>query len=181
MASAMRTASRGGERLHLMIVGRGSSEIRPRVEAALAGSGVCVTATGILPADQIARRLSSADALLFVSGCVAQTRGTALAAVACGIPIVGYAGAVDGSPLVEAGLELAPYRNREALAGALARVMGDATLRNELRRRSAAAYRKYFSWDAIAEQYAAACLIEPALEAPLEASRGSSLRSPGIS
>jgi glycosyltransferase involved in cell wall biosynthesis len=180
MVHAVRTAEREGQRLHLVILGRGSAEIRTRVDAALAGSGVRVTATGILPAEEIARRLSHADALLFVSGCVAQTRGTALAAVASGIPIVGYAGAAEGSPLAEAGLELAPYRNREALAAALARVLGDANLRNELRGRSASAYRKHFSWDAIADKFAAACGVPTRSEESTGNTRDRSVEATGV-
>jgi len=180
MVHAMRTAERSGQQLHLMILGRGSTEVRPQVEAALAGSGVRVSATGILPADEITHQLSQAAALLFVSGSVAQTRGTAIAAVACGIPVVGYSGAAEGSALAEAGLELAPYRDREALAAALARVLVDANLRGELCRRSASAYRKYFSWDAIAERFAMACSVRPEREKSASSARDRSAETTGV-
>jgi glycosyltransferase involved in cell wall biosynthesis len=157
MVYAARTAQRNGESVHLMILGRGSQEIESEVREALAGSGVRVSATGIQPAREIAKKLSDCDALLFVSGNIAQTRGSALAAVACGIPIVGYGGAVEGTPLAEAGVVLSPYRERQAFADALARVLSDHSLNSELRRRSTEAHRKHFSWDVIAEKFVASC------------------------
>jgi glycosyltransferase involved in cell wall biosynthesis len=178
---AMRTCYRSGQKTRLVILGRGSQEVRAEIEERLSGSGVTVSATGLLPAEEISMLLLQTDALLFVSGQVSQRRGSALAGIACGLPVVGYAGAAEGTPIAEAGLQLAPYRNREALAAALARVLGDADWRNELRRRSVAAQHKYFSWDAIAEKYAAACAHQAISEASLGEARGSSLHSQGIS
>jgi len=46
-----------------------------------------------------------------------------------------------------------PYRDREALAAALVRVLNDDSLRAELRRKSRDAQRREFSWNAIAQKY----------------------------
>jgi glycosyltransferase involved in cell wall biosynthesis len=178
---AARTAHREGRPIHLAIVGRGSKEILPEIESGLAGSGVRVSASGIISSEDISRSLAKSDVLLFVSGQVSQTRGSALAGVACGLPVVGYGGAAEGTAIAEAGLALAPYRSREALGDALSRVIGDANLRGELRRRSLEAQRKYFSWDAIAEKYVAACTCEAAAGASFGRAHNSSLQSPGIS
>lgn len=179
MIYAAQSAQRAGQPIHLRILGRGSREILPEIEMRLAGSGVHASATGILPAAEISRALAQSDALLFVSGQLSQTRGSALAGVACGLPIVGYGGEVEDTPLAEAGLQLAPYRNREALGAALALVMADANLRARLRLRSFDAQRKYFSWDAIAEQFVHAFgengfdadCVESSDKKPLESAR----------
>ncbi len=47
------------------------------------------------------------------------------------------------------------------LAGALFGVLNDSALRNDLRRRSAAAAEKYFSWTAIAHRYLEALNLPP--------------------
>lgn len=179
MVLAVRTAQRSGEQVHLMILGRGSQEIQREVEQALHGSGVRVSATGILPAEEIARKLAACDALLFVSGNIAQTRGSALAGVACGIPIVGYGGAAEETPLAEAGVELAPYRQGQVLADALTRVLSDGALNNELRRRSANAHSKHFSWDVIAEKFVSSCNSVRDAENPLGDPSRHSLKSAG--
>jgi glycosyltransferase involved in cell wall biosynthesis len=46
------------------------------------------------------------------------------------------------------------------LAEDLAQVLTDENLYRELRRRSLAAAREYFSWDAIASQFASAMSVE---------------------
>lgn len=178
---AMKAAHSQGHATHLALLGRGSAEVKPEIESRLAGSGIRVTASGLLPADEISRRLSHSGALLFVSGLVSQTRGSALAGIACGLPVVGYAGAAEGTAIAEAGLCLAPYRNREALGEALASVMHDVNLRADLQRRSREAQRRHFSWDAIASQYAAACARGAISEPAPGQARRSSLQSPGIS
>jgi glycosyltransferase involved in cell wall biosynthesis len=66
---------------------------------------------------------------------------------------VGYAGAAEGTPLAEAGIQLVPYGDRQALGVALERVLTDTNLRKELHERNLTAQRKYFSWDVIANVF----------------------------
>jgi glycosyltransferase involved in cell wall biosynthesis len=141
--------------VRFLVLGKGSTEARAEIEAALRGKGAEVSVLGTLPAERVADSLSGADVLLYVSGWVAQSRGSALAGVACGLPIVGYAGA-SREPIYEAGVELAPYRDREALGQALVRVLKDAALRSELSRRSVVAQQRHFAWDSIASRYGTA-------------------------
>jgi hypothetical protein len=68
----------------------------------------------------------------------------------------------EGTPLMEAGLELVPYGDREALGAALTLILTDANLRCVLRKRSVGAHKKYFSWDAIAKSYVH--FLEPDLD-----------------
>jgi glycosyltransferase involved in cell wall biosynthesis len=144
----------------LVILGKGSEEARPEIERALAGKGVEVNVLGRVPAEQVADTLACADAMLYVNGHVSQTRGSALAGVACGLPIVGYAGAVR-EPICDAGVELVPYRHRAALAAALVSVLNDDSLRAELRRKSRDAQRREFSWGSIAQKYIDALDLDP--------------------
>jgi glycosyltransferase involved in cell wall biosynthesis len=120
---------------------------------ALEGVEVAVTTQGVISTEQIASALSCSDVLLFVRGPVANTRGSAIAGIACGLPIVGYVGPETGFPITEAGLQLVPNGNLEELSLALDRVLSDDRLRTELHLRSLRAYATYFSWDRIAEQF----------------------------
>jgi glycosyltransferase involved in cell wall biosynthesis len=141
--------------LRLVAVGRGSSEAEPALRRVLDGSGVEAVVLGLLTPDEIASTLVHADVLLFVRGDVSSRRGSALAGIACGLPIVGYEGPETAFPITKAGLELAPKGDRDALAVALERILCDDHLRQDLRRRSLRAYADYFSWERIAEQFAA--------------------------
>jgi len=152
--------------VRFVILGKGSEEARPELERALTGKGVDFSVPGRVAAEQVADTLASADVLLYVCGHVSQTRGSALAGVACGLPIVGYAGALR-EPICDAGVELVPYRDREALADALVRVLSDDTFRAELRRKSRAAQHREFSWDSIAARYIQALDLESFATKPL--------------
>ena len=56
-------------------------------------------------------------------------------------------------PLSEAGLYLVPYPDHEAMGAALARVLDDSQLREQLRARSRQAEEEHFSWDGIAKKF----------------------------
>jgi len=154
IAGAMREASKSLPALRLVVIGRGAMEARKRIEAALAGSGVEIGVRGVLPAEEVANEFARADALLFVRGPVTLQRGSALAAVACGVPIVGYRSEESGGPLDEAGIEWSQQGDREGLVRALVRVLSDPAHWTDLRERSLRAQREYFSWSRIAERFA---------------------------
>ncbi|MFZ3380510.1 MAG: glycosyltransferase family 4 protein [Candidatus Acidiferrales bacterium] len=150
---AIRAARSQGIAVRLVAVGRSTTEMRAEIESGLAGSGTELSIFGMLPAEEIAAHLSAADVQLFVCGPVSQRRSTALAGIACGLPIVGYQGLAEGTPIAQAGLCLVPYRDSNALSAALTRVLQHDEFRAELRRKSRAAHTKYFSWDAVASHY----------------------------
>ena len=157
VATAAQAAALSGRAVHLQILGRGSDEVLPGLAKSLQDTNVRVSSTGILTAEEISNRLSRADLLLFVRGQIEQTRGSVLAGVACGLPIVGYDGRVQGTPLADAGLHLAPFRDGTKLATAVLEVLDDVNLQRELRQRSLNAHRRHFAWDAIAKAYVEAC------------------------
>jgi glycosyltransferase involved in cell wall biosynthesis len=181
LAYAARRARRSGIAIEFVVFGKGAEEARPEIERALSVTGASLRVLGIRPADEIPGILSAATLLLFVYGQVAQTRSSALAGVACGLPIVGYSGSAAGTTVEEAGLELVPWRDRKALGDALVRVLTDHSLELALRERSRLAQEKYFSWSSIARQYvealheSAAC--QPAQQLDLAVAQESALRN----
>lgn len=139
--------------IRLVIFGRGAEEATPLLRAALGDTPVEVVVYGTLPEEAIGHLLTTVDIYLFVRGPISSQRTTALAGVAFGLPIVGYAGTGTGFPFTEAGIVTVPYGQREALAQALVDVLANDTLQQELRQRSQVAYRDYFAWECIAQQY----------------------------
>lgn len=150
IASAMRSAAADGSKLRVIFLGRGTAEAQQEIDGAFEGISVEVSNLGLQSAEEVSRTLGSSDAMLCVRGSLYPRRGSALAGIACGLPIVGYAGAAERTPLAEAGVELVPYGDREALGRALARVLADANLRKSLQEKSLRAQQKYFSWGVIA-------------------------------
>lgn len=139
--------------VRLLVIGRNAEESEAPLRAALAGTNVELEVHGVLPADEIERRLSEANALLFVRGGISSRRGSALAGIACGLPVVAFQGPETGPPITEAGVMLSPEGDITAPASNLVRVLSDDALRNDLRKRSLEARDKYFSWDVIAQKF----------------------------
>jgi glycosyltransferase involved in cell wall biosynthesis len=108
---------------------------------------------GVLPAEEIADEFESADVLLFVRGAITSQRGSAIAGIATGIPIVGYRDGNIRGPLEEAGIEWSPWQDRERLTAGLIRVLSDSQRWTELHERELKAQRSCFSWTIIAKQF----------------------------
>lgn len=153
IARAVGGAGRAVGALRLVVLGRGSRDVEGALRRALDGVGVELSVMGILPAEEVSRVLAEADALLFVRGPLSSQRTSAVAGMACGLPVVGYSGPHTGPPLTEAGLLLAPYRDTGALAEKLGCVLSDQGLWQHLHECSVEAYRRHFSWEAIADRY----------------------------
>jgi glycosyltransferase involved in cell wall biosynthesis len=150
--AARYVASRAGV-VKLVVFGRNSDVAKGMLEEALRGSGVDLVVCGLLPAQEVGRVLRNADVLLFVRGQLSSRRTSAVAAIACGLPIVGYRGDETGFPLTAAGVVLVDEGDREGLAQAANRVLADEGLREQLRQRSLNVERDHFAWEVIAEQY----------------------------
>lgn len=146
------TAAKVGT-LKLLVLGRNAQESEAPLRAAFAGTKVELEVHGVLPADEIERRLSEAEALLFVRGGISSRRGSALAGISCGLPVVAFQGAETGPPITEAGVLLSPEGDATALANNLAHVLSNDAFRADLRKRSLEARDKYFSWDVIARKF----------------------------
>ena len=140
--------------IRLEVFGRGCEEARESLERAMNGSGIELRVRGIVPAEEITRTLATAHALLCVRGVITSRRGTAIAGIACGLPVVGY-GQSGSNPVIDtAGVRLVPWRNSEMLSDGLAQVLTDEKLWQVMHEKSLRAQVEYFSWDAIAGRLA---------------------------
>jgi glycosyltransferase involved in cell wall biosynthesis len=156
IAHVMREASKALASLRLVIVGRGGDEAQGLLRKAFDGCDMQVVVRGVLPAEEIASQFAGADALLFVRGAVSLRRGTVMAGIACGVPIVGYRDGGIGGPLDGAGVEWSTERNRQSLARALVRVLTDSKRWTELHERNLECQKAHFGWATIAAQFSSA-------------------------
>jgi glycosyltransferase involved in cell wall biosynthesis len=153
IAGAVRFASRDISNLRLTVLGRNSDTAESDLREALGELPVEVRVLGVLPADEVVRELCASDVLLFVRGGISSRRSSAIAGIACGLPVIGFAGTETAPPVTGAGIVLVNPQVKEALGEALRRVLTDAGYRAELARRNRDAYEKYFAWSAIAARY----------------------------
>ena len=153
IAFVLRHAAQDIPHLELVVLGAGSGDASAALHAALEDVGVSVSVLGVVSAPEVARALGDADVFLFVRGGISSGRSSAIAAIAAGTPIVAYAGPATAPPITEAGILLAPERDRAALCSALSRLLSDDDLWHALRRRNLEVYRRHFSWDAIAGRF----------------------------
>lgn len=157
IAHAMQVVAQHGVKARVVFLGRGTEEAREEIERMFDSSTGEAVNLGLQSASEIRRILSEADVMLCVRGPLYMRRGSAIAGIACGLPIVGYDGAAEGTPLQEAGVELVPYLDRAALARSLYHILSCPEHLNLLASRSRETQRKYFCWDRIAESVAS-CL-----------------------
>jgi glycosyltransferase involved in cell wall biosynthesis len=153
---ALKGVQSKGVRLRLIAIGRGTAVFEEKLRKALDGSGIELSMLGLMPAEDLVQALAIAQVLLCVRGHVSSRRGSAIAGIVCGVPIVGYRGAETGFPITEAGVKLVDPHDREGLVQALTQVLTDENVYRELRRRSVTVAQQYFCWDTIASQFASA-------------------------
>ncbi len=154
ITEAVRYAAKRAGKLRLLAFGRHADDAEKYLREGLRGTDVELQVSGVLPGEEVARNLASSDVSLFVRGGISTRRGSAIASIACGLPVVVYSGPETAFPISEAGVVLVSPEEREELGEALARVLGDREYRGSLAERSRRAYEKYFSWKAIAAKYA---------------------------
>ena len=143
-------------RLRLNVFGRGALEAESTLRSRLSGKNVEINVEGVLSAEEVRERLCRADVLLFVRGQISSRRGSAIAGIACGLPVAGYRGPETAAPITEAGVMLVENGSRDELADALVRILSDAKLYCDLCQRSAVIAERDFSWNAIASKFAEA-------------------------
>ena len=153
IVQAVRKASAHTRELQLLVLGRGAKEAESLLRTGLSGTPVSLRVDGLRSSREISTALSCCDALLFVRGAFSSRRGSGVAAIACGVPIVAYQGRETGYPLTEAGILFVPQDDADALGKELARVLLDRELRLTLGERNLKIFREWFSWDRIAERW----------------------------
>lgn len=156
IVEAIRLAAKQIARLRLVVLGRNSESAETSLRQALHDISVEIRILGVLPAREVARVLSASDVLFFVRGVISSRRGSAIAGIACGLPIIAYAGPETAPPITDAGVILVSQENQAELGKALLRVLTDHNYHASMAERSRRAYAEYFSWRVIAERYAEA-------------------------
>jgi len=132
--------------------GRGAKEAEPELRQALNETGIELSVFDLLPAEEVGEILSRADVQIDVRAHISSRRGSVVAGIVCHTPVVGFESSETDPTIREAGVVLVPPGNVEGLTAAVTRILSDDSFREELRLRSRAASRKYFSWDAISDQ-----------------------------
>ena len=154
IVEAVRFAASQVGNLRLIVLGRNSRSAEGELKASLNGSEVELHVLGVLSGEDVARALSVSDVLLFVRGHISTRRGSAIAGIACGLPVIAFEGAETSPPITEAGLALYSPQRKADLGDVLVRVLKDEHYRTSLAKRSWLAHAQYFSWPAIAARYA---------------------------
>jgi glycosyltransferase involved in cell wall biosynthesis len=157
IARAVSNAAKQVGPLEVVVLGRNSESGAAALRSALAGSGAEVRILGLISADEVVRVLGASDVMLFARGPISSRRGSAIAGIACGLPVIAEEGWELAAPITEAGVVLVPEELvPEGFGAALVRVLTDPSYRASLAKRSRNAQSKYFSWSVIARQYAQA-------------------------
>jgi hypothetical protein len=153
ISCAMRCAAGTQHGLRIIFLGKGTHEARGDIARAFDGIPVEVTNLGLCGLDEVSRVLAESQAMLCVRGKLNLRRGSALAGIACAVPILGYAGGAEGTVLLDAGIEFVAEGDQRALGIALTRILTDRRYWQELRDKNVRVQKKYFSWRVIAASY----------------------------
>ena len=156
ISEALHTVTERLGKLRLVVMGRHSDTAEKALRNLMDKQPIEVSALGILPGAEIVRQMASCDVLLFVRGGISSRRGSAIAGIACGLPVVALEGPETASPITEAGVVFADPKRQRGLGEALLKVLSDPEYRAVLAERSRRAQDTYFSWKAIAARYAEA-------------------------
>jgi glycosyltransferase involved in cell wall biosynthesis len=153
--SSVRYAAQKLGKLRLSIFGRHAELRESELREGLHDLPVELSVEGVVEAPQVVQKLSACDVLLFVRGQISSRRGSAIAGIACGLPVIAYSGSETALPITDAGVVLVSPDRPEDLNAALVQVLSDATYRMDLAARSRAVYKTHFAWRAIAARFSA--------------------------
>jgi len=159
LIAAMRIASEKLGKLRLLVFGRHAEVRGTALRKGLGDLPIELTVEGVVEERELVKRFADSDVLFFVRGTISTRRGSAIAGIACGLPMIALQGRETAPPITDAGVLLLSEGPDEAtlqsqLGEAIVRVLSENDLRAQLAQRSRFAQEKYFSWSAIAERYA---------------------------
>jgi glycosyltransferase involved in cell wall biosynthesis len=153
--AAVRYAAKKLGKLRLLIFGRHAELREADLRDGLRDLPVELSVEGVLTDHQVIESLCLCDVLLFVRGGISTRRSSAIAGIACGLPLIAYSGSETAPPITDAGVVLIPPDQPDQLNAALVRLLSDPVYRADLAARSRAAYQTHFSWPAVARCFAA--------------------------
>ena len=151
--AAVRHASQRLGKVRLSIFGRHAELRETELREGLRDFAVELTIEGLVEPAQVVQKLLACDVLLFVRGNISSRRSSAVAGIACGLPLIALSGSETAPPITEAGVELIPPDQADKLNNALVRLLSDPAYRAKLAARSSAAYQTHFAWPAIAARF----------------------------
>jgi glycosyltransferase involved in cell wall biosynthesis len=153
--AAARYAAQKLGKVRLSIFGRHAELRETELREGLRDLPVELSVEGVVEPFQVVQKLSVCDVLLFVRGPISSRRSSAIAGIACGLPVIAYAGSATAAPITDAGVVLVSPDQSDDLNAVLVRVLSDATYRMDLAARSRVAYKTHFAWPAIAARFSA--------------------------
>lgn len=153
--SAGRYAAQRLGKLRLSIFGRCAELREAELREGFRDLPVELSVDGVVEPSQAVQNLSVCDVLLFVRGPISSRRSSAIAGIACGLPVIAYPGSETAMPITDAGVVLVQPDQPDDLNASLVRILSDAAYRMDLAARSRAAYQTHFSWPAIAARFSA--------------------------
>jgi glycosyltransferase involved in cell wall biosynthesis len=156
--AAVRYASQKLGKLRLLAFGRHAEVREHAFREGLRDVAVELDVCGVIDDKGLIERFAASDVLLFARGTISSRRGSAIAGISCGLPVIAFEGSETGSPITDAGVVLLPegldeITLRAQLGEALVRVLSQDDLRVQLVERSRTAHEKFFSWQAIAARF----------------------------
>jgi glycosyltransferase involved in cell wall biosynthesis len=156
--AAVRHAAQKLRALHLLVFGRHAEVRETALREGLRGLPVDLDVSGVLDGQSLIGKFAASDVLLFVRGTISSRRGSAIAGIACGLPVIALKGRETASPITDAGVillseNLDQTALRVQLGDAITRVLSEKDFRVNLVERSRAAHQEFFSWPAIAGRY----------------------------
>jgi glycosyltransferase involved in cell wall biosynthesis len=140
--------------LRLSVFGRHAELRETTLRDGLRDLPVELSVEGTIDPEQVVQKLSVCDVLLFVRGAISSRRSSAIAGIACGLPIIALSGSETAAPITNAGVMLVPPDQTAQLNDALVRILIDSNLRADLSSRNRSAYQEHFAWPAIAKGFA---------------------------
>ena len=153
--TAVRHAAQKLGKLRLSIFGRHAELRETELREGLRDLPVELSVEGVVEPAQVVQRLYACDVLLFIRGPISSRRSSAIAGIACGLPVIAYPGSETAAPITDAGVVLVSPDEPDDLNAALVRVLSDAAYRTDLAARSRAVYQTQFAWPAIATRFSA--------------------------
>ena len=165
IADAVRLAASRVKNLRLAVFGRHAKDAEDELRGRLDGVPVEIQVLGLLSSEDVVRTMSNCDALLFVRGPISTRRSSAIAGIACGLPVIAAEGPETSTLIKDAGVAFYSPQKKGNLGEVLLHVLEDEHYRASLAQRSWIAQQRYFSWNRIAARYAELLKKQRRLEA----------------
>jgi glycosyltransferase involved in cell wall biosynthesis len=154
ITQAVRFAAARVKNLKLTVFGRHAKDAEAELRKQLEGVPVELQVSGLLSNEDVVRSMSSCDVLLFVRGPISTRRSSAIAGIACGLPVIAAEGPETSSLIKDAGVAFYSPQKKGNLGEVLLQVLEDEHYRASLAQRSWVAQQRFFSWTVIAAPYA---------------------------